>query len=358
MIARVTAQLLRVPLPLFMHGFGYQYVNVPYISVHDSDGRRGTGFTYTLDAGASVVCAMVDEVIAPALEGSTVDDWNDVRIRVLANTRRLGATTFIAAVSAVDIAIWDLRGVATGLPLVELLGGSHREVLFYGSGRSGQDLTTDELVQHSLDYLDEGFNGVKLGVGVHSIDTDVSRIATVREALGESTPLMVDASERFTRTEALDLGGQLEGMGVQWFEEPLMSEDVEGYALLARELGTSIAAGEHFQEVDTFERYARETGTEIFQPDAALGGGITAMLKVAAVAAGSGRRIAWHSLADLHIHLASSTAGSCYVEDFPILENIIGDPLRPKDGAAIAPSRPGHGIRWDAGAIREFTVGV
>lgn len=358
MIASVTAQLLRVPLPSFMHDFGYQYINVPYITVRDSDGRRGTGFTYTLDAGASVVCAMVEEFIAPALEGTTVGDWDEVRGRVLASTRRLGATMFVAAISAVDIAIWDLRGVAAAAPLFELLGGSRRKVPFYGSGRSGQGMTVDELVQHSLGYLDEGFNGVKIAVGVHPIDADVARIAAVREALGESTRLMVDASERLTLADALNLGAQLETMGIYWFEEPLMAENVEGYAVLSRELSTPIATGEHFQEVGTFERYARETVTEFFQPDAALGGGVTTMIQVADVAALSDRRIAWHSLADLHIHLASSTAGSCYVEDFPILENIINDPLRPRDGTAIAPSRPGHGIQWDEGAITKFTVGA
>lgn len=355
-ISSVRARLLVVPLPAAMRYFGYDSISVPFVEVVDADGRRGTGFSYTLDAGASVVCDMVRAVVGPALVGRTVDDWGAVRADVLATTRRLGATTFVAAVSAVDIAVWDLRAQAVGVPLAELLGAGDRQVPFYGSGRSGQRMTIDELVQHSLDYVDEGFDGVKVAIGALPPEADLERVDAVRDAVGANARVMVDASERLVLAEALWLGERLDDLDIHWFEEPMPAERVADYGVLSRAIRTPVATGEHFQQVEAFERYLAETATVFYQPDAALGGGITAMLEVARAVELAERPIAWHSLADLHVHLAASTPASVYVEDFPILANIIAEPLRPVNGVAAVPARPGHGIRWDDDAIDAFAV--
>lgn len=356
-IVSVETRLLAVPLPPFMRAFGYETINVPFVTIRDSDGAEGTGFTYTLDAGASSVCAMIDDVVAPALIGSTEGGWAHVYSGILERTRRLGATAFVAAVSAVDIAVWDLRGAVTGLPLWRLLHGERRPIRFYGSGRSGQGNSLDELVQSSLDYLSEGFAAVKISVGALPAHEDGRRVAAVREAVGPEAELMIDASERLAPEEALELGRRLDEIGLVWFEEPLRAEDVDGYRFLAQRLRVPLATGEHFQQSQTLARYLRDTDVSYYQPDAALGGGVTGMIAATSLLETARRSIAWHSLADLHVHLATAATGTRYIEDFPILDRILAEPLRPRNGVAEAPERPGHGIRWDRQAVDDFTVG-
>ena len=355
-VADVEAQLLVVPLPAVMRGFGYTHISVPFVTVRDDDGVEGTGFAYTLDAGAAIVVRMLDEVVAPPLLGRDDAEWGAVRRDIISQTRRLSATGFTAALSALDIAIWDLRATRAGVPLHELLGGSPRGIPIYGSGRSGRELTTDELIVRSTDYLAEGYGGVKLSVGALGVEADLARIRTVRAAIGDEAPLMIDGSEQLTFGDALRLGHAAADLGLVWFEEPLLAEDVDGYAALSRQLAVPIATGEHLQSSAAFERYADHTSVAVYQPDAALGGGITGMLAVAAVLEARHRPIAWHSLPDLHIHLAVSTDGTRWVEDFPILDGIIAEPLRPVAGTVRPPDRPGHGIVWDRDAIAHARV--
>jgi L-alanine-DL-glutamate epimerase-like enolase superfamily enzyme len=349
-VESVRVQLLEVPLRPYMRYTGYDVINIPFVTVRDTDGAESSGFTYTLDDGAAMVCHMVSEVVGPALVGRSISEWDAVRRQIETATRRLGAHVFTAALSAVDIAVWDLRGIRAGMPLFALLGGKLRSVPFYGSGRGGRNATIAEVVSQSTAYLEDGYCGVKFGVGGRDRTEDLDRMAAVRHAVG-TAELMVDASERLSRDNALWLGRRCEELSFRWIEEPLPAEDVSGYAALASELNVPVATGEHLQGRGMFERYLRETAVATYQPDAALGGGVTEMIAVAELAAVAGRSLAWHSLADLHIHLAVCAAGTEYVEDFPILAEIIAEPLAPVKGRATPSGNPGHGIVWDRARI-------
>jgi L-alanine-DL-glutamate epimerase-like enolase superfamily enzyme len=357
MVASVVARILAVPLPSFMHGFGYQSVNMPFVEIYDSNGVVGTGFTYTLDIGATVVKTMVDDVIAPALIGRPLSDWEEGKRTIIALTRRLGATAFTAALSAVDIAIWDLRAKLAGEPLYQLLGGVSRAVPLYGSGRSGQGFSTTELIELSLGYVEDGFAGVKIAIGAHPIDVDVARVTAVREALPEHIPVMVDGSERYSYAQALEFACKASHLGLLWFEEPMLAEKVFEYRQLAQTSPIPIATGEHFQGLAQLQRYLAETGIAFYQPDAALGGGIDVMLEMArAIGRQPEIAIGWHSLGDLHAHLASAVPATTWLEDFPIFERVIASPLRPIAGKVSPPERPGHGIIWDEDALAAYTL--
>jgi L-alanine-DL-glutamate epimerase-like enolase superfamily enzyme len=354
-VERVDARVLRVPLPQPMRPFGYEAITVCFVSVV-ADGVEGTGFAYTLDAGIGITAAMVEEVVGPAFAGRRLSRWAATGAEVLALTRRLSSTAYTAAVSAVDIAVWDLRARLADSPLWRLLGGVPDPVPFYGSGRGGHLMPVARLADLNAAYLEEGFAAVKIGVGAVPPAEDVARVAALRSAVGEAATIMVDGSERLGIADALDLGRRLDPFGLAWFEEPLPAEDVDGYRLLAERLTTPLATGEHFQQLATQAHYLRATDVAYYQPDAALGGGVTGALRMAALVTAQSRRIAWHSLADLHIHLAAATPGSDWVEDFPILDAVIEDPLRPVAGTALPPDRAGHGIRWDRAALDHYTV--
>lgn len=353
-ITDVRSELLLVPLEPRLRAYGSDVVSIVRVLLRDSDGATATGFTYTLGAGAGIVCRMVDELIGPAIVGSRTDDWDEHRRRLAADTRRLGRSVFAPALSAVDIAVWDLRGIQADQPLYAVLGGTPRAVPIYGSGRGSNSLGLDELVEQSLGYLRDGYPAVKVRAGARSPSEDLERLRAVRDAVGDAVPLMVDCNEQLTLADALWLGRRLSDLGYRWIEEPLIAEDVGGHAELAAHLDVPVAVGEHLVGRYEFAHHLRTTPIGIYQPDAALTGGVTEAVRIADLAEAGNRSVNFHSLPELHIHLAVRSPNACYVEDFGILNGVLADVLAPQDGVVVPPERSGHGIVWDSGAVSRF----
>jgi L-alanine-DL-glutamate epimerase-like enolase superfamily enzyme len=354
-ITDVRTELLVVPVEPRLRAYGSDVVNLVRVLVRDADGACGTGFTYTLGAGAGVVCRMIDDLIGPAIIGGRTDEWDDHRSRIAAGTRRLGRSVFTPALSAVDIAVWDLRGLQTNQPLYAVLGGQARAMPIYGSGRGSNGLELDELVEQTLGYLSDGYPAVKVRAGARSPEADLERLRAVRAAVGDDVPLMVDCNEQLTLPDALWFGRRLADLGFRWLEEPLIAEDIEGHAVLAAQLDVPIAVGEHLVGRYEFAHHLRTTPIGIYQPDAALTGGIGEAMRIAALAEAGNRTINFHSLPELHVHLAAVCPNACYVEDFGILNGVLGEVLKPHDGSVEPPERSGHGIVWDTDAVRSFT---
>lgn len=355
-IARVDATLLAVPLDPMLRAYGSDQVSVVLVTVADADGRVGTGFTYTLGLGASVVRSMVTDVLAPLVTATSVAAWADTAAGAARRTRRLGRAVFAPALSALDIAVWDLRGIGAGLPLYRLLGREATAVAMYGSGRSGNGLTTAQLVDGSVAYVAEGYRGVKLRVGARTVAEDLARVSAVRAAIGDQVPLMVDCNEQLDRATAVPLAQGLARLGACWIEEPFPAEDVAAHADLAGRVDIPIATGEHLVGRHEFAGYLHARAAALLQPDAALTGGITETLHIAALAAEHRRPIAFHSLPELHVHLAMGDPNVSYVEHFPILDPLLAAPLAPVDGQVTAPDTPGHGIAWDPEALAAYAV--
>jgi L-alanine-DL-glutamate epimerase-like enolase superfamily enzyme len=166
---------------------------------------------------------------------------------------------------------------------------------------------------------------------------------------------MVDCNEQLTLADALWLGSRLADLGYRWLEEPLIAEDIEGHALLASRLDVPLAVGEHLVGRYEFAHHLRSTPIGVYQPDAALTGGVGEAMRIAALADAGNRSVNFHSLPELHIHLAVACPNACYVEDFGILNGVLADRLTPRDGVVVPPERSGHGIVWDADAVRRFT---
>jgi len=355
-IARVAATVVEAPLDEHMRAYGSTRVAVMLVRITDGDGRTGTGFTYTLGLGAGIVAAMVREVLGPEIAGTAPADWDETSSRLAAATRRIGRGVFVPALSALDIAMHDLRGIQAGLPLYRLLGREATRVPIYGSGRSSNRLDDDALLDGARRYLDEGYPAMKIRVGARDPAADVARVAAVRDVVGPGVRLMVDANEQLRPDTAAALVTGLAEVGVDWIEEPFVAEDVAAHAELAAGTGIPVAVGEHLVGPYEFDTYARGRAAALFQPDAALAGGVSAALRIAAVARAHGVPIAWHSLPELHVHLAMDDPIVSYVEHFPILDPLLAAPLSRDGGTVTAPGTPGHGIVWDEGAIAAMTV--
>jgi L-alanine-DL-glutamate epimerase-like enolase superfamily enzyme len=272
----------------------------------------------------------------------------------------------IHAISAIDIALWDVMGQATGKPVSTLLGGRHRErVRVYASAlfperRDEARAMVDGLVQ-------SGFTAVKLGWGPLGRDVadDVKVVAEIRRDVGPAIDLMVDIGLPLPFEAALELSCGLRELGVLFLEEPLSPDDLDGYAVLARDGGVAIAGGEKYTSVSEFERFARTISPGYLQPDVARVGGLSQARRVADLAASRGCTVVPHCWASdvlgaASLHLVSSMPDGPLLEycvsDHSVRRNLVREPLTVRDGFLDVPEAPGLGVELDDTAIQQLRI--
>lgn len=355
-VARLSTLLLYVPFTTARGGSEATGVEVVHVTLTDADGASGTGFTYALTGGGAAMATVIDHDLTEIVIGSSPQTWHQVWRTGQARYRRLGGGLGIAALSAVDIAMWDLMGVATGQPLHRLLGSHRDSVPVYGSGRATNDMSVDQLIKGTQAYLDEGYAGVKLRAGALRPAEDLARLSSVRDAVGDDALLMVDCNERLDLPSALWLAPRLADLGFFWVEEPLVADDIDGHVQLAGVAGLPIAVGEHLHDRFAFAEYARRGAASVLQPDAPLVGGVTEFMRIVTVAEVLGVSVTPHFLPELHVHLTAAAPTGIFVEHFPLIDDLLADTLQVTDGMMIPPDRPGHGIRWDDDALARFSV--
>ena len=282
-----------------------------------------------------------------------------------------------SALSAVDIALWDLAGKASGLPVCELLGGRVRSrVAVYATGlyyTEGE--FPDRLLDEARGYVDAGFAGMKTKVGGLSLEEDIRRVAAIREAIGPDVKLMVDANHAYNASTASRIGRWLAELDVFWFEEPVNPRDIDGLLSVKADLPMAIAGGENLRTRFDFRDHLTRRAFDIVQPDVAHCGGLTEMQRIAAMANASGILVCphvWGSsiMIAASLHLAA-TLPACpparnpqpYVQE-PVMEfdqtpSAIRDELcttvfEARDGYVDVPTGPGLGIEVDEEALRHF----
>jgi L-alanine-DL-glutamate epimerase-like enolase superfamily enzyme/DNA-binding HxlR family transcriptional regulator len=355
-ITGLDATLLRVPTGLRWAGFGVTELEIVHVTLTDGEGATGTGFTFSINGGAAAMQTLVNGLIGQATIGSDLEGWDRRWHGLWARTHRLGRGVAVPALSAVDIAIWDLRARRAGLPLYRLLGAYRDQVPAYRSLDRMPGMPLQELVEAAATHVAEGFDAIKLFCGPRPLEEELDRVAAVREAVGSGVRIMVDTNERLDQPDALWFGRQLAAHDVSWLEEPLVSDDVAGHARLAERLAIPIAAGEHLIGRFEFAEYLRQGAAAVVQPDLPLAGGISEGLRVATLAEAHGAVLCPHSLPELHVHLVAAAKAGKYVECFPLLDELLQEPLQVSGGVTRPPDRPGHGILWSAEALQRYRV--
>jgi L-alanine-DL-glutamate epimerase-like enolase superfamily enzyme len=365
-ITRLQSRLLRLPLnrpitsPTGNPRDG-RLDSIFMLVVHlDTDaGHQGLGFAYALQGGGRALKVLADDDLAPLVVGEDPLDHERLGAKVYWRLQSIGRRGLVAqAYSAVDLALWDLKGKAAGLPLYKLLGGAREAAPVYGSDTGWLWMSPDEIIAASRPYPDQGMVGIKLKVGHPNPDVDAERVTRIREALGEDIWLGVDANQRYDYGTALAMGRFFEGeIGVDWFEEPLSCEDVEGHARLARKLEVPLALGETLFGIDEFQRYLERGAVDVLQPDLTRVGGLTAWLKVAALAEQHHRPLAPHLLPEVAVHLACGLPRVTLVEYMPWLAPAFVEMPALVNGQMVPPPRPGLGLEVSALALEKYSVG-
>ena len=267
---------------------------------------------------------------------------------------RLAAAGLVQQVfSAVDLALWDIKGKAAGLPLWKLLGGARESAPLYASDNGWLWMSPTEIIDTSRPYLEQGMMGIKIKVGSSDPGGDADKLTQIREMLGDDIWLGVDANQRYDAGTALAMGRFFEEeIGVDWFEEPMPCEDVEGHVRLTERLDTPIALGENLFAADEFKRYLDADAVDVLQPDVTRVGGLTAFLKIASLAEQYHRPIAPHVMPEVAVHLACGLANVKMVEYMPWHYPAFVEAPAITQGQIVPPSRPGLGLEISPDAVK------
>ena len=315
-----------------------------FAEIRSRDGHEGIGFGYSKRAGGPGMYAHAKE-IASNLLGEDPNDiarlWNKL-MWAGASMGRSGMTS--QSIAPFDIALWDMKAKRAGLPLAKLLGAHRDSVQCYNTSGGFLHTPLDQVLKNVAASRTSGIGGIKIKVGQPDMATDLKRVAAVRQLLGESFPLMVDANQQWDRPAAQRACRALEPFNLVWIEEPLDAYDVEGHAALAASLDTPIATGEMLTSFGEHAQLIMAGASDFVQPDAPRVGGITPFLQIMQLADFKGRKLAPHFAMEIHLHLAAAYPREPWLEHFEWLEPLFNERLDLRDGRMFLSTRPGLGF--------------
>lgn len=341
----------RVPLPEVltdsMHGTMRDFELVT-VRIRDADGTEGIGYTFTVGRNGGAIATIIEREMTAIITGRDADQieslwqvlWWDMHYG-----GRGGPT--VLALSAVDMALWDLKANKLSQPLWKLLGGFSDRVPCYAGGID-LELPLPQLLKQTDRNLERGFRAIKMKVGRKNLSEDVERVTAMRKHLGADFPLMADANMKWTADEAIRAARAFAPLDLTWLEEPISPDDVAGHARVVREGGLPIAAGENLRTLWDFRHLIASGGVTYPEPDVTNCGGITSFMKIAHVAEAFNLPVTSHGAHDVTVHLLAAVPNQSYLEAHGFgLDRYIANPLLIEKGCAVAPSRPGHGIAFD-----------
>jgi len=306
----------------------------------------GVGYTY-----ADVTTAkLIETLLRHVVEGRDAMDVSASWMAMAQAVRNLGRRGIAAmAISAVDIALWDLKARLLQLPLVKLLGANRSGIPIYGSG-GFTSYSLEQLQRQLSGWTNSGIRMVKMKVG-RNPDEDVERVRHAREAIGSIPRLFVDANGAYRRKQALEFAGQFLKSDVSWFEEPVSSDDLDGFRMLRDRApaGIEIAAGEYGYDAGYFSRMLRAGAVDVLQADATRCGGITGFLQVDALCTAHSMPLSAHTAPSVHMHACCGVPSAIHLEyfhDHVRIENLLFDGVvKPMNGELVPDlARSGLGL--------------
>jgi L-alanine-DL-glutamate epimerase-like enolase superfamily enzyme len=336
--------------------FEWQQTTIVVVEIEGA-GRRGLGYSYT-DASAAT---LIRGTLAAVVRDRSVMDVGAAWVAMARAVRNMGRPGLAAtAIAAIDTALWDLKARVLDLPLVTLLGAVRPGVDLYGSG-GFTSYPLDRLQDQCAAWVNAGISRVKMKIG-RDAEADIGRVKAVRDAIGGSADLFVDANGAFDRKQALGVANAIAPFNVTWFEEPVTSDDLEGLRMMRDRspAGMEIAAGEYGYDLFYFRRMLEAGAVDVLQADATRCGGITGFLQVGALCDAFGIPLSAHTAPSLHLAPCCALGRARHIEyfhDHVRIEQLIfdGAPTPGADGCLYPDlSRVGLGLELKRSDANRF----
>lgn len=361
-IESLETKLYRIPPTIPWEDSAFKVNGIEFVMVEltTDTGIKGIGWTYTIGVGGTSIKALIDDYFTPIVIGtdplciSAVWQtlWNEGKIVGPGGVMSL-------AIAAIDIALWDIFAKNAQAPLYKVLGGAKTRVMAY---RSGVDfnMSLQDLLLQVDEYIEQGYQAIKIKVGKETPEEDVERVAAVRRRIGDNRFLFVDANQRWTASEAIKRVKMLEPCRLDWIEEPILAEDLPGHIQVRSSINTPLAIGETLYNKYQFAEFINRGGVDIVQADVARLGGITEWMRVATMALAANLPMAPHFLMEISLHIVCAVP-NCYVlEDLKggtLTElGVLNNPIKPVDGYYYPPETPGHGLDLNEAVLKRYEI--
>jgi L-alanine-DL-glutamate epimerase-like enolase superfamily enzyme len=360
-ITHVTTRILRTPAdnPLVV-GLPAPTDTREFVTLElgTDQGLAGVGLTFFGGALTAALRAAVDG-LAQLLIG---DDPSETEA-IAAKARRAAGSSgpggiFTLALSAIDIACWDLKGKAVGRSVAALLGGLRQRVPTYASGALMRPHPIDYLAKAGPRLRDMGFRQMKMQCGSEpTVAASVERVRVMREAIGPDVDLMCDINQLWSVNHAIEVGRRIEPYHLFWLEDPTAHDDYAGLARVADNLTTPIAAGEYHYGIVPFRHMLEARSIDIVMIDLLRAGGITQWMKIAGMAEAFNLPVVSHLVPELHVHLIAAIPNGLTVEYMPWTLRLWEEPPTLDRGQLVVPAKPGLGLAFDQAALKRYQVG-
>src|SRR5947199_4614968 len=332
---------------------------IVWLKLRTDDGIEGLGVTYFGGALSKTLRRAIDD-----LGTLTIGD-DPLRPEAIAKKLRDAAGSsgpagiLMMAMSAIDVALWDIKGKALGLPLWKLLGGGRDRIATYASGALRRGLKLDEAVTAAGRLREKGYRQTKMQLGLPGATSrarEIEQARLIREAVGPDMDLLCDINQRWRPEQAIDIGSRVEhaGGGLFWLEDVTTHDDYPGLARVAAALATPVAGGEYLYGITPFRHMLEARSVDIVMIDQVRSGGITPWLKIAGMAEAFNIPVVSHGVPEIHIHLVGAVPNGLTVEYMPRLFPLWRAVPQPVDGHLSMPTAPGLGLEFDDAAIVKY----
>ena len=327
------------------------------LELESDQGVVDESYVFTLNGVRIAALQSMLDSFAPVVNGADPHDVNGLLDTIWRQINPIGQEGFsVAAMTAIDVACWDLIGKNAEQPLHKLFGACRDEIKTYASGGLWLSQTIDELVSEAGEFIDMGFRSMKIRLGSDRIEEDIERVAAVRQAIGPDIELLSDANQGLPAKHAQRLGRELENYQVGWFEEPVNYRNLKGLSDLRKSLDIAIAGGETDYTHHGMQRILEAEALDVLMPDLQRMGGYSEMRRSAALASAHHIPISTHIFTEHSLCIGGSEPGCISVEHMPWFAPLFNEPMEILEGNIKIPERVGTGFSFNQDTINKYKV--
>lgn len=262
------------------------------------------------------------------------------------------------ALSAIDTALWDIRGKAAGVPVSRMLGGLRDSMPAYASGALSRTTPLDMIEKTAAVLVERGYKQIKTQMAIDGLTPaqEIERIRIIRDVVGPEVNLMVDINQRWSVAQAISIGHRVEELGLGWLEDPTAANDYQGLAEIAAALTTPVCAGEYLWGIEPFRQAMTHRSVDFAMIDLLRVGGVTQWMKVAGMAEAFNLPVVSHLLPEIHVSLMAAIPNGVVVEYMPWTWRLFENPPIPEQGMLKVPEGAGFGLNFAPDLFKTYGV--